>query len=193
MKGLPSGAKCRVSPSDSRNQYRAPVKIVLSYRTIDQFFSDIATNISLGGIFIKTPRPLPVGTTLRISFAIPQYDSYVEANGVVIHTGTPDSAGMGIKFSEIDNRALKVIDELIKNDLCGDEALRSLPKADGEPRKAPAKKAARPKPARKRPAPKKPAKKKRPAPKKPAPKKPARKPARAKAKHRSTGKKAKKK
>lgn len=161
MKGLSSKARYKVTPSDSRNQYRAPVKIVLSYRTIDQFFSDIATNISLGGIFIKTPRPLPVGTTLRISFAIPQFESYVEANGVVIHTGTPDDMGMGIKFSEIDNRALRAIDEMIKFDLGAEEekkekAKKKKPaKAGKKAIKAPAKKAVK-KPAKK--AAKKPAK-----------------------------------
>jgi uncharacterized protein (TIGR02266 family) len=118
MKTPSSKASCKMSRGDSRNQYRAPVRIVLSYRTIDQFFSDIATNISLGGVFIKTSRPLPVGTTLRISFNIPQFQCYVEANGVVIHTGTPEFCGMGIKFSEIDSRALRIIDEMIKSDLC---------------------------------------------------------------------------
>ena len=169
--GLSSKAKYKVNPADSRNQYRAPTKIVLSYRTIDQFFSDIATNISLGGIFIKTPRPLAVGTVLRISFAIPQFESYVEANGVVIHTGTPDAMGMGIKFSEIDNRALRAIDEMIKHDLCADDekSVKAAKKAKAAvkkaiakgsiavkkaPAKKPAKKAAKPKAA------KKPAKKK---------------------------------
>jgi uncharacterized protein (TIGR02266 family) len=158
--GLSSKAKCKVNPADSRNQYRAPTKIVLSYRTIDQFFSDIATNISLGGIFIKTPRPLAVGTVLRISFAIPQFESYVEANGVVIHTGTPDAMGMGIKFSEIDNRALRAIDEMIKHDLCADDkkAGKAALKAKAAVKKAIAKThAAKKAPVKKAPA-KKPAK-----------------------------------
>ena len=159
MKGhrLSSKAKLKVNSDDSRNQYRTPVKIVLSYRTIDQFFSDIATNISLGGIFIKTPRPLPVGTALRISFAVPQFDSYVEANGVVIHTGDANATGMGIKFAEIDARALRAIDEMIKFDLCTDEEKKVHGKDKAAKKtaskKTPAKKTAR-KPPKKKAAPK---------------------------------------
>lgn len=170
MKGLQitSKATIKVNPADSRNQYRAPTKIVLSYRTIDQFFSDIATNISLGGIFIRTPKPLPVGTALRISFAIPQFESYVEANGTVIHTGTPDCVGMGIKFSEIDNRALRAIDEMIKYDLCAEEEKKSKEKEKGKGKAAKGKAAVAAKGPAKKVAAKKATAKKAPAKKAPA-------------------------
>ena len=180
--GLSSKAKLKVNPDDSRNQYRTPVKIVLSYRTIDQFFSDIATNISLGGIFIKTPRPLPVGTALRISFAVPQFESYVEANGVVIHTGNANATGMGIKFAEIDARALRAIDEMIKFDLCTDEEKKVRGKD-----KAAKKAAATHKVPARRPAVKKAARKKAPA--RNNAKRPAKKAARSKAAKKTSKKK----
>jgi type IV pilus assembly protein PilZ len=99
---------------NSREHQRVPVGIVLSYHTVDHFCSDIATNISMGGVFIKTRKPLLVGTQLRIAFKVPQLNARVEADGVVTHSGSEGGeGGMGIRFSDIDQRALKAIEEMI--------------------------------------------------------------------------------
>jgi hypothetical protein len=131
MKNVASKASYSLKRSETRRHLRQPVDIVLSYRTVDQFYCDIATNLSMGGVFIRTSMPLPVGITLRISFAIPQFGTRVEANGIVIHHGFPASTGMGIKFSEIDVRALKALEELIQHR--SDEASAKRVKATQSP------------------------------------------------------------
>jgi len=86
------------------------------YTTMGQFKSDIATNVSLGGLFIKSTNPIKVGSKVRVSFSVPNFMTRFEANGVIMHQGTPSCPGMGIKFSEVHNRALAILDEMIKRE-----------------------------------------------------------------------------
>jgi uncharacterized protein (TIGR02266 family) len=111
------------TPSEVRQEQRKPVKVVINYRTIDQFFSEIGTNLSTGGVFVKSQNPLPVGTEIKISFNIPQFECYIESNGVVVHNGTAENPGMGIKFKGLTDRAKKLLQDVLDHELLppGDE------------------------------------------------------------------------
>lgn len=73
---------------------------------MNTFFADYTKNISKGGTFIKTERPLPVGTEFLFKLSLPRRDSPFELKGEVVwvnHEGErqkpeiPDF-GMGIRF-----------------------------------------------------------------------------------------------
>ncbi len=57
------------------------------------------TNISKGGLFIKSENPLPPGTPLKITFSVPGKDILVQLEGVVRWSAPPTSPyvvpGMG--------------------------------------------------------------------------------------------------
>lgn len=73
---------------------------------MNTFFADYTKNISKGGTFIKTDRPLPVGTEFLFRLTLPKRDRPFELKGTVIWTNQPaevqhpevDQMGMGIRF-----------------------------------------------------------------------------------------------
>ena len=47
---------------DRRIGYRAPIELKVEYKRLNTFFADYTRNISRGGTFIGTDKPLKVGT-----------------------------------------------------------------------------------------------------------------------------------
>jgi len=47
---------------DRRGDSRAPIELKVEYKRLNSFFADYTKNISRGGSFIGTEKPLPVGT-----------------------------------------------------------------------------------------------------------------------------------
>ena len=105
---------------EKREQLRAKLKIEVTYKTADIFTSDLSINISTGGIFIKTPKPPPMGTKLDLEFNLPESAKLIKAEGAIVWIQNPSTssslpAGMGIKFKRIAPEDLKEITDYIKN------------------------------------------------------------------------------
>jgi type IV pilus assembly protein PilZ len=84
---------------------------------MNTFFADYAKNISKGGTFIRTAKPLAVGTEFVFVLSLPSYPDQLELKGEVVWTvpegqGTEEKpAGMGIRFKfENDEERTKVDD-----------------------------------------------------------------------------------
>ncbi len=106
--------------AERRKHVRFPVRIRIRYRTADQFFQDYVQNISIGGIFVETARPLSEGTKLAVEFSLPGMKAPILADGVVVHqvicnrgSGTSGS-GMGIRFSELDKKSKRILEEYVR-------------------------------------------------------------------------------
>jgi type IV pilus assembly protein PilZ len=87
----------------SRLQHELPV----AYRSVGSFLTDWATNISQGGMFINTRKPLPVGTEVRILIQLPMVEFPVGLSGRVtrvaeMEDGSGVVPGMGIEFTDVD-------------------------------------------------------------------------------------------
>jgi type IV pilus assembly protein PilZ len=91
-------------PSDRRRFGRAPIELKVEYKRVNTFFADYTKNISRGGTFIGTERPLPIGTEFIFALGIPHLPEPLRLTGKVIWiTKTEDAskanpAGMGIEF-----------------------------------------------------------------------------------------------
>lgn len=91
---------------DRRDGPRAPIELKVEYKKMNTFFADYTKNISKGGTFIKTERPLPVGTEFLFKLTLPKRENPFELKGEVIWTNRPDEVqnpevqamGMGIRF-----------------------------------------------------------------------------------------------
>ena len=57
--------------SDRRHQHRAPIELRVEYQRLNRFFYDYTKNISMGGTFIKTDKPLDIGTEFLFKLMIP--------------------------------------------------------------------------------------------------------------------------
>ena len=94
-----------MSSRDPRYQVDIPV----DYETRDLFLGSRVTNISRGGLFIRTDNPLPVQTEVSLSLHLPQDEGVIEARGrVVWNFDVPKNSfhvvsGMGIKFIDLSS------------------------------------------------------------------------------------------
>ena len=92
--------------SDQRNHPRAPIELKVEYKKLNTFFADYTKNISKGGTFIKTERPLPVGTEFLFKLSLPKRNEPFELKGSVVWTNQAsemqnpevEEMGMGIRF-----------------------------------------------------------------------------------------------
>lgn len=89
---------------ERRRNARAPIELKVEYKRLNTFFADYTKNISRGGTFIGTDKPLPVGTEFVFALGVPNMPEPLRLRGKVIWT-TPaedatkaNPAGMGIEF-----------------------------------------------------------------------------------------------
>jgi type IV pilus assembly protein PilZ len=123
--------------SEGRIHPRAPIELKVEYKKMNTFFSDYTKNISKGGTFIKTERPLKVGTEFVFKLAIPVLDKPFEIKGQVAWVNTEgeqqrpevEEHGMGIKFIYEDPNQRQqfegVVEDLMKESL-GDTVYKKL-------------------------------------------------------------------
>ncbi len=84
---------------DKRAHPRKKLLTMVDYATPDKFLHDYVHNISEGGMFIQTRKPLAVGTEITLAFTIPKSDIPIKVKAEVVWIG---KKGMGIKFKEVD-------------------------------------------------------------------------------------------
>lgn len=95
--------------SEKRNSPRAPIELKVEYRRLNTFFADYTKNISRGGTFIKTQKPLDIDTEFIFKLYIPTLDNPLELTGRVQWIVRPgeekpgEQAGMGIEFTYTDS------------------------------------------------------------------------------------------
>ncbi len=90
--------------AENRVSARAPIELRVDYKKLNSFFADYTKNISKGGTFIKTKKPLPLGTRFLFRLTVPGRPKPFELSGEVIHATTGgEDAGMGIRFVWTDD------------------------------------------------------------------------------------------
>ena len=112
-------------PSDGaerRRDIRAPIELRVEYKRLNTFFADYTKNISRGGTFIATERPLDIGTEFIFALGLPTLPEPLRLRGRVMWTTMPEEAskanpaGMGIEFqykNDSERRELeKVVEQL---------------------------------------------------------------------------------
>ena len=98
---------------DQRQHYRQQIN--QEFETIDEFISEYVTNISQGGVFIRSKNPLPVGTkvTLKFSVILDDFET-VEGEGEVVRVdNTPGNTGMGVAFTRLTAESKELIDAIV--------------------------------------------------------------------------------
>jgi type IV pilus assembly protein PilZ len=86
---------------ERRAEARRPIELKVEYKRLNTFFADYTKNISRGGTFIKTSRPLPVGTEFLFKLFVPGRDAPLTIHGEVQRIVDGDEGpepGMAIRF-----------------------------------------------------------------------------------------------
>lgn len=108
------------SPPDKRISPRAPIELKVEYRRLNTFFADYTKNISRGGTFIKTPKPLGIGTHFLFKLYIPTLDEPIVLTGQVLWIVKPEDSGpdnppgMGIRFKYSTQQEQDGIEQLVE-------------------------------------------------------------------------------
>ena len=85
--------------AEGRHHARAPIELKVDYKKLNSFFADYTKNISKGGTFIKTKKPLPIGTRFLFKLTVPQREAPFELLGEVVWSqSSAEEPGMGIRF-----------------------------------------------------------------------------------------------
>ena len=122
---------------DQRKAPRVPIELRVDYKKMNTFCADYTKNISKGGTFIKTEKPLKQGTEFIFKLVIPLVKEAVELRGRVMwikrdgeehHPEEPDP-GMGIKFIYDDDSQRREFEGLVERmmrDSLGDHLYEKL-------------------------------------------------------------------
>ena len=86
---------------------RVRVEIEVSLESDHNFYLGLTENLSEGGLFVATHKPLPIGALVELRFRVPGYDTVVEAEGEVrwvrMDGGGRDAVpGMGVRFRRLE-------------------------------------------------------------------------------------------
>src|SRR6478672_2569924 len=94
---------------ERRDGPRVPITLKVDYKRLNTFFADYTKNISKGGTFIRTKKPLEIGTEFVFVLTLPEPSLdgagvKLELTGKVMRVVSEDEAtadnpaGMGIRF-----------------------------------------------------------------------------------------------
>lgn len=98
---------------NKRSTSRIPVKLEVMYGE-DETFSDYTAgytlDVSVGGLFLETPNPLPLGERLNLALLLPGKDRSISFRGRVAWVNSPLSPrnsthppGMGVEFLNVED------------------------------------------------------------------------------------------
>jgi len=106
-------------PQDRRATPRYAARFAVRFGTVDEFRREYATNISAGGLFIRTEQPPEMDAVVDVSLELPGGQP-VEGKAVVVHRVTPEEAaqrkvdpGVGVQFVQGDDRFRERVDQFV--------------------------------------------------------------------------------
>lgn len=102
---------------ERRINERLSLELLVQFRlkSMDDFLTEHASNISTGGMFIRTDSPKPLGAMVYLQFQLEQGETLIEGLGRVVHVNPVGSQapGMGIEFVNLDDDSEVTIDKII--------------------------------------------------------------------------------
>lgn len=107
---------------DRRSHPRRHIELKVEYKRLNAFFSDYTKNISKGGTFIKTTKPLEVGTEFIFKLFVPKLEDPLRLRGQVMWVVPEEKGGgeeghepgMGIRFVYRDDDERRAVEETVE-------------------------------------------------------------------------------
>ena len=106
---------------DSREAVRVPLDLTVGHGEDGNYFFDVAQNLSKGGVFIKTEKPLPVGSSIDVSFTVPRSRKKIVVKGSVMWCQEAVKgranviAGMGVQFLDFEGKSKESLEDYLKS------------------------------------------------------------------------------
>ena len=106
-------------PQDRRATPRYEARFAVRFGTVDEFRREYATNISAGGLFIRTEQPPEMDAVVDVTLELPGGQP-VQGKAVVVHRVTPEEAaqrkvdpGVGVQFVEGNDHFRERVDQFV--------------------------------------------------------------------------------
>jgi type IV pilus assembly protein PilZ len=109
--------------SNRRRYLRVPLRLKVTNKATDIFEHFQSTNISVGGMFIRSENPYSLHTFVKLEFHLPGSEKPVAVDGKVVRVTQPDidperkhfDPGMGIMFMRIDPQDYNAIEKFVED------------------------------------------------------------------------------
>ena len=110
------------SRHDQRGSVRVPLRLRMGFESYGEIRESLMTNLSRGGLFIATPNPLSLGSSLHLRIRIEESQEEIEIEGEVasLNTGPgllDEELGMGVKFVRLNEQQAKAVDDLYERSM----------------------------------------------------------------------------
>lgn len=104
---------------ERRRYPRVPLNLLIQYRfdTFEDFISEYASDISEGGMFIRTDESREEGTMIYLQFALKDGTKLIEGLGRVVRVnpaGGDNPQGIGVEFLNFDEDSRALITAIVK-------------------------------------------------------------------------------
>jgi type IV pilus assembly protein PilZ len=105
--------------ADRRRYPRVPLSLLIQYRfdSLEDFLSEYSTDISMGGMFIRTDQPKDEGTLVYLQFYLRDGAKLIEGLGRVVRVNPSDPMGMGIEFINFDEESMELVRQIVDRNL----------------------------------------------------------------------------
>jgi uncharacterized protein (TIGR02266 family) len=117
---MSKGESAMASSSREKREFpRVPLntEVLREFADIDELAKEYCDNLSLGGMFIKSPKPLPVGTTfafeLKTSTDGKDISGTAKVEWVRDQEDGEEAIGMGVRFIELKDNSLEIIFRIV--------------------------------------------------------------------------------
>ncbi|MDY7095799.1 MAG: TIGR02266 family protein [Acidobacteriota bacterium] len=109
------------SGSGTRDSHRVPIEssVDLEFQSFQGFLTEYSSNISLGGMFVRSEEPPPPGTMLNFSLRLKDEMDLVTGLGQVMWVrneaaGDDLPTGMGIRFLDLEGESAALIQRMVE-------------------------------------------------------------------------------
>jgi uncharacterized protein (TIGR02266 family) len=102
---------------ERRGSQRQSLRFPVDYSSVDSFFSEMATNINEGGMFVETDTAAELDQLVKVVFRLPGLETPIEVEARVawISQGEGGAApGVGLQFMELSREARETINRLVR-------------------------------------------------------------------------------
>ena len=92
------GSRDRRDTGERRGSPRIPLEMWVEETTEGERYFRRAGNLSRGGLRLEHTIPLPIGTTVNLTFTLPGDHASISVSGQIVSSAGPDDLKMGLKF-----------------------------------------------------------------------------------------------
>src|SRR6185436_2032906 len=109
------------SPKVDLERRRVPLerKISLKFKEFRGFITEYSANLSMGGMFIRTTSPKPIGTIFDFELSLTDDFKLVQGIGEVLWVretddGPEQPSGMGVRFLDLSSESRRLIQRIVE-------------------------------------------------------------------------------